>query len=77
MTIKVKVIDDGTHLKLNSEGGLNVSINNYPALDEEYTAVPYRQYFANSAGSTDMRVDGSSTNVKFYIEAIADYEIYV
>lgn len=59
----------GKKVKVDSEGALNVVVHPHPPKDEVETALPYRQRFANSAGVTNMNVDGSVTSVDFYIQA--------
>ena len=51
----------------------------YPPLEPSKTR-PYRQYFTDdgtSSGSSDMGVDGSSTQVDFYIRANGDDDRYI
>jgi hypothetical protein len=81
--IKVGLSDyhgSGAAAKVNGEGELNVVVHPHPPKDEEVTVFPFRQYFTDdgtSTGSNDMIVDGSTTNVDFYISAVPDYEIYI
>jgi len=52
-------------------------VHGHPPRDEPIIALPYRERFANSSGSTDMIVDGSTTPVGFYVEANDHKDIYV
>jgi hypothetical protein len=40
-------------------------------------AIPFRQYFKTDAGSDDMTIDGSVTNVDFKIKAIPGRDVYI
>ena len=66
----------GNKLKVNGEGELSVVVHPHPPKDENVTATPFRSYFLN-AGSNDMRVDGSTTPVKFSVTADALKDTYV
>jgi hypothetical protein len=67
----------GQKLKVNGEGQIPVVVHPHPPKDEEITGIPYRAFFKNNSDATDMRVDGSSTNVDFYIEASTEYDRYI
>ena len=78
--INVRIVDgtgDGRGLKVNGEGEMPVVVHPHPPRDEDESPDPYRQFFANSAGATDMLVDGSSTSQEFFIQADAVSDIYV
>lgn len=81
--IKVSLIDGygkGQRTKVNGEGEIGVVVHPHPPKNEEVTTLPFRQYFTNdgtSTGDNDMTVNGSSTNVDFYIKAVPDYDIYI
>jgi hypothetical protein len=80
MAIKVVQSDGfGTDFKalISGEGALQVINHGHPPKTETLFAIPFRERFANSAGSTDMAVDGSSTNVDFKINAISDRDVYI
>lgn len=67
-------------LSITSQGAANVVIHPHPAVGEALFVEPFRQYFTDtgiSTGDNDMIVDGSSTNVDFYIEANQDYDIWI
>ena len=65
-----------TGLRVDSEGAASVTIHSHPPKDEEISSLPFRSYFLNGA-SNDMRVNGSTTNVAFSINASADYDYYI
>lgn len=67
----------GTEARVNEFGDLSVVVQPYPARDGNVSLIPFRQYFKTDAGASDMRTNGATTNVKFYIRAIADYDTYV
>ena len=81
MSIKTKLVDghgSGNTLKINGEGELNVVVHPHPPKNEENLAVPFRQYFTDdgtSSGSNDMRVNGATNSVDFYIKAETDRDI--
>mgnify|MGYP006865031009 CR=1 FL=1 len=61
------------------EGELIASIVPYPPIQQQKTH-PFRQYFTDdgtSSGSNDMGVDGSTTNVDFFIPASAIADRYI
>ena len=86
MTIPTK-IEDGTgtghFLKINGEGEASVVVHPHPPRDEDAvfgTPIPFRQYFTDngySDGDNDMRVNGSSTNQLFFIQAEQEKDIYI
>lgn len=70
----------GQALNIGSEGELSVTIHSRPPLKDELYTIPFRQYFTDNgtdSGSNDMRVNGSTTNVEFSIDAIDDYDLYI
>lgn len=75
------IITDGNggeqKAKVSDEGALNVVMHPHPPDAEKVAARPYRSYFKNAAGATDMRVDGSTTNQDFYLESSQTRDIYV
>jgi hypothetical protein len=81
--IKVHLSDGygkGNRAKVNGEGELGVVVHPHPPADEIVTVLPFRQYFTTdgtSSGSNDMIVNGSTTAVDFYVEAVPEYDIYI
>jgi len=73
----------GSSLKINGEGEASVVIHPHPPRDEDAvtgTAIPFRQYFTDdgySTGSNDMRVNGTTTNQTFFIQAEEERDIYI
>ena len=69
----VSQIKDGkgspNKLKIGDEGELTVNVGTHPPLDEDRSSIPFRSFFETSAGSSDMIVNGSVTNVSFEINA--------
>lgn len=72
---------NGKPLKINGEGEISVVVHPHPPIDEDKTSFPFRQYFTttgSTGGSTDMRVNGSSTApIEFYIKASATYDTWI
>jgi len=67
-------------LKIDKVGTANVIAHPHPPLVENVHVEPFRQFFSDdgtSAGSEDMTVNGSSTNVKFWIKAHETKDIYI
>lgn len=80
MPIRAVITDGhGTNhkLKINGEGELTATIHTHPPTDEKISSLPFRTYFKNSSGSSDMLVNGSTTAVPFYIEADDDYDYFI
>ena len=83
MALPTVIVDgdgDGHELKIYEEGAIGVVEHRHPPLDEEIAALPFRQYMTDdgsASGSNAMKVDGSSTNVDFYVKASEDYDIYI
>lgn len=78
------VVNDGNgdqhRLKVLGEGEIGVVIHTHPPIKESRVGLPFRQYFTDnglSTGSNDMRVDGSSTSVEYYISADSEYEYFI
>lgn len=67
----------GNQLRVNGEGEITATIHTHPPIEEELTSLPFRAYFRNSSASNDMRVNGATTNVQFYITADANYDYYI
>ena len=66
--------------KVNGEGEISVVVHPHPPKDENQNALPFRQYFTDdgtSTGSNDMRVNGSTNEVLFWIEAVPKNDIYI
>jgi len=81
MTIDVHVKDPYTkkRLVIDTDGAAMVVVHPHPprnGLDNSGIS-PFRQYMKNSAGASDMRVNGATTNVEFYIEADDDFDTYI
>lgn len=74
-------IEDGAgqdrYAKISSENVLEVLNHGHPPKSETLFTIPFRQRFSDSSNSTDMAVDGSSTEVDFYISAIPGRDIYI
>jgi len=74
-------LSDGRGLKhfakVNGEGELSVVVHPHPPRDEEENALPFRSRFLTSAGSEDMAIDGSSTDVEFSVYADTDKDVYL
>lgn len=83
MAIDATILDGlggGHRAKVNGEGELSVVVHPHPPRDEGESALPFRQYFTDdgtSSGASDMRVDGSTNSVSFYISAIGTRDIYI
>jgi len=79
--VTAKIIGaDGQQIKVNGEGEISVVIHQHPPIDEELTALPFRQYFTDNGGETGsniMAVDGSTNFVDFYIGAHQEEDIYI
>ena len=81
--ITAQIIDasgSGKSLRINGEGEISVVIHQHPPVDEDITALPFRQYFTDdgmSSGSNDMTVNGSVNYVDYYISANSNYDIYI
>lgn len=66
----------GNKAMIDDQGALSVSVATYPPLITQKSKI-YRAYLATSAGSTDMKVNGSVTNVEFYISASGTADRYI
>lgn len=78
--IKVVLVDgqgSDNPVNINKEGELAVVQHTHPPLNEKIETLPFRSYFRNSAGSNDMRVNGSTTNVNFCINASPTRDIWI
>jgi hypothetical protein len=77
--LKTRIEDgfgSGTKVRVSPEGQLNVVVHPHPPQGEQISALPVREFFTN-AGSNDMKVDGSSSEVRFTIEADATKDKYI
>jgi hypothetical protein len=60
------------YANVTDEGALNVIVHPHPPTVDVTPLLPFRQYFTatgSSGGSNDMRVDGSTTPVDFWVTA--------
>lgn len=62
---------------IDSDGALQVCIVNRPPLTGNTVAIPFGQRFVNSAGSSDLRVNGATTPQDFYIQADDDKDSFI
>jgi hypothetical protein len=80
MTIKVSLQDgsgSGNLAKINDEGALTAVLHTHPVRDEAILTKPIIEFMSDINGATDMRVDGSTTNVSFTINARADKDVFI
>lgn len=71
---------EGTPLLIDNNGLINTVQQSHPVVDNAVFVKPFRQYFTDdgtSSGSSDMRVNGSSIEQEFYIEAVDDKDIFI
>ena len=67
----------GHRLRIYPEGQIGVVNHQHPPQDETVIAQPFVEFFTDSAGSSDMTVDGSTTAVEFSIDADPEEDVYV
>jgi hypothetical protein len=78
MGVTVKLVDaNGRALEVDDEGQLPVVVHTHPPANELKIGLPFVADFTNSAGATDMRVDGSSTQVLFTVNADTEKDVFV
>lgn len=74
-------IIDGTgsmyRAQVTSSKALLTNAMSYPPVLEENKVEIYREYMHTVAGATSMLVDGSATNVPFYVQAIECADRYI
>ena len=77
--IKTKITDGVTNNSAHVTDLHSLLVSNVgcPPLLEENKCDILREYLKTSAGSSDMKVDGSTTNVEFYISAIEGADRYI
>lgn len=78
--IKVTLVDgqgNDNWAAVNEEGELATVVHTHPPLNEKVVSLPYREYFTNSAGSNDMRVNGATNSVEFCLRAVPERDIWV
>lgn len=81
MTIKTHIVgaDNDTSVQVTQNRELVVNVSHDPVMQPSRRK-PFRQYFTDtglSTGSNDMGVDGSVTNVDFWIPADHDNDRYI
>lgn len=83
MTINVKILSgdgSGRDAYISEDNAILTQDIGLPPKDVAARARIYRQYLTDdgtSTGSTDMRVNGSSTAVEFWISADTTYDLYI
>lgn len=76
---KVQITQGGLEARITQDGELRVSNAPYPPFGAQQ-ARPFRQYLTldgTAGGSNDMGVDGSVTNVEFYVPAATTDDRYI
>jgi len=76
---KVQITQGGLEARITQDGELRVSNAPYPPFGAQQ-ARPFRQYLTldgTAGGSNDMGVDGSVTNVEFYVPASTTDDRYI
>jgi hypothetical protein len=76
-SVLVDGVGTGNKAKVDDEGALQTVVHPHPPFNEEETSVPYRERFTDGAGATNMNVDGSVTNVEYFIKASSSQDIYI
>lgn len=80
MSVNVGIVDghgSGNNLKVNGEGELGVVVHTHPPKNESFAARPFVSFLTDSNGSSDMLVNGATTNVEFNISADKDLDVFV
>jgi hypothetical protein len=74
-------INDGTgnqrQASVSKHNALKVVDQRIPSSEDPTLLIPLQVDFKNDSDSTDMRVDGSTTNVSFAIKALPDVDIFI
>ena len=80
MTIDVK-LRSGKGVKryaaVELDGSVRVTSTGVPVADTNISLRPFSAFLLNSAGSNDLRVDGSVNNQEFFIQAPEDGDRYI
>jgi hypothetical protein len=80
MPLKTWIIDrlTGNKASVDNHGGLLVTGRSVPEADYEHEhLVPYQSYLETAAGSSNMVVNGSTTNVDFYVAASENHDVWI
>lgn len=83
MTIKINVNDgtgSGQRLKIEADNSALVTNTQVPPKSGIQDLRPFRQYLTDdgiSTGDSDMRVDGSTNSVDFYLSSPSDADRYI
>jgi hypothetical protein len=76
----IKDSSTGNAVKIGEEGELEVVVHPHPPMGESIFPLPFSQFFTDNGlvtGSSDMRVDGSTNFVDFYITAHSDFDLFI
>lgn len=73
---------DAHKLKVNKEGTIGVVVHNHPPINDAVFLIPLIHFFTTDGLpedgiNQDMAVDGSSTDISFFIEANQDTDTYI
>ena len=79
--IKSQLVDPktGSNLKVNEDGSIDAFVIPSPPKNISQVTLPFAQYMSNngdSTGSSVMNINGSTTNVDFYVSA-KQYDVYI
>ena len=64
-------------LRISSNGAAYTVMLDRPAIGDGTNGIPHTVNFVDSNGSSDMAVNGGTTNVDFSVTAVADYDLYI
>lgn len=85
MSLDVNIVDPVNNRRktgIDNCGALSVVVHPHPPINtnECIQLLPFKQFFTTDGtenGSSDMLVDGSTTNVDFFVQAIQDFDLYI
>lgn len=71
---------EGYRLQVDKEGNLGVVVHDHPPVGEKLISYPFSQWFTDNgkeSGSSDLRVNGSTVPVVFWIGSRSDRDVYI
>lgn len=80
MAIDINIVDQNNRVKISEENYLLTQEHGIPPLSPKGRLVVFRQFLTDdgtTSGSTDMRVNGSTTPVEFWVPSDSTHDLYI
>ena len=77
ITVNIQDKKNNNNLIITDEGVIPVVLHNHPPLEDSVFTLPFMSAFVDENGSNDMAINGSSNSVRFSVNAVDSYNIFI